>query len=391
MNTNFLRRFREIFILGAVFLTAPFFYFRLYLKKAFLKNKPSKRILIIDNAKIGDLICATPVFRAIKEKYADSYLAVLAVPRVEEILQNNQNINELIIFPLNSSLSFKKTWELFKKIKSEDFNVCINLVPGTLNFILPFLAGIPIRITSANSEMGFFYKKLSFLSNRKLVYQKNSLSVKHYLGLLEFIGVKNSNLTKEVFTDDLSQNKVADFLAQQKIKSSDIIVGLSLSAGNKIKEWGANNFAKLADEIIKKYSFKIVAIGSPADELVLKDFQRLVKENVIITYKDFSLKELPSLIKRFNYFISVDTGPLFIANALGVPVVDIVGPFNYVEQAPYYEKCEIVKPENIDCWPCLHIWSSSVLDCQFGHYQCLKKTTPEMVLRALEALIRRCH
>lgn len=388
MRTNFLRRFREIFILGAVFLAAPFFYFRLYLKKAFLKNKSPKRILIIDNAKIGDLICATPVFRAIKEKYADSYLAVLAVPRVEEILRNNQNINELIIFPLNSSLSFKKTWELFKKIKSEDFGVCVNLVPGTLNFILPFLVGIPIRITSVNSEMGFFYKKLSFLANWRLDYQKNSLSIRHYLDLLGFIGIKNDNLTKEVFTDDLSKNKVTEFLSQQKIDASDIMVGLSLSAGNKIKEWGVVNFAKLADEINRQYGFKIMAIGSPADEPVLKEFQRLAKENVIITYKDFSLKELPSLVKRFNYFISVDTGPLFIANALGVPVVDIVGPFNYVEQAPYYEKCEIVKPDRLSCWPCLHIYSSNITKCPLGHYQCLKITTPERVLLALEKLLK---
>lgn len=375
-------------ILGAVFIAAPFFYMGLYFKKVFFKTGQPKRILIIDNAKIGDLICATPVFRAIKEKYPDSYLVVLAIPRVEEILQNNQRIDKLIIASLNSGLGVKKTLTLFRKIKKENFNACINLVPGTLNFILPFLAGISLRVTSVNDEMGFFYRALSILAGQRLIYKKDVLSVWHYLDLLKFLGIKNNNLAKEVFVDASAQKKAAEFLAERGIIATDVVVGLCLSAGNKIKEWGTENFAKLANEISRCYNFKIMAIGGPADESLLKQFKQQAGENAIITYNDFSLKELPALIKKFNYFISVDTGPLYIANALGVPVVDIIGPCSLLDQPPIYEKCEAVYVDNLECWPCSSVIKTAT-HCRRGDLKCLKEISPELVLRSFSKLMEK--
>ena len=37
------------------------------------------------------------------------------------------------------------------------------------------------------------------------------------------------------------------------------------------------------------------------------------------------LLEMPSVIKRLNLYIAVDSGPIYVAHALGVPVIDIDG------------------------------------------------------------------
>jgi ADP-heptose:LPS heptosyltransferase len=60
---------------------------------------------------------------------------------------------------------------------------------------------------------------------------------------------------------------------------------------------------------------------------------------------DFSLEDLPSLIKRFSFFISGDTGPMHMAHALGVPLIDIIGPVHPDEQAPRDGMSIIVKPK----------------------------------------------
>jgi len=82
-------------------------------------QKNIKSILVIDNAKIGDLVCATPVFRAIKEKYPEVQLAVLVTPRVEEILQNNKRINKIIVNSLNSKKKILDVWHLIKEIRKK--------------------------------------------------------------------------------------------------------------------------------------------------------------------------------------------------------------------------------------------------------------------------------
>lgn len=388
METGFKKSLKNLLILGAVFLLAPFFYLYDFIKKFFRVKTEPKRILIIDNAKIGDLICATPAFRAIKEKFPKAHLAVLAIPRVEEILQNNSRIDELIIVSLNSSKNWREIFKLLGRIKKGNFDVSINLVPGTMNFILPFFAQIPKRITSLPSYSGLFYRALARLCTDRLGFKKDTLSVRHYLDLLKFIGISSDNFIKEVYFDDAAQTKAEMFLSKQGIKKMDTIVGMCLSAGNKIKEWGEENFARLADEIFKRFGFKIIMIGGPKDEEMLKKFAQLAASGVIISYRDFSLREVPALIKRFNYFISVDTGPLYIANALGVPVLDILGPCSMLDQPPVYEKCETVYINDLACWPCSTVIKPAIF-CAKGHLDCLKKISVEMVLASFEKLIKK--
>jgi len=234
--------------------------------------------------------------------------------------------------------------------------------------------------------MGFFHQILSFLSTKRLEFKKNTLSVRHYLDLLKFIKINDDHLTKEVFIDDSAIKKSAEFLSRQRIAPSDVVVGLCLSAGNKIKEWGELNFAKLADEINRQYGFKIIVIGNLSDELLLKRFKQLTGEGVIITYGEFSLKEVPALIKRFNYFISSDTGPLYIANALGVPVLDILGPCNSLDQPPIYERCRVVHVKDLECWPCSSV-IKTITNCRSGDLRCLKRISPELVLRSFGELV----
>lgn len=388
MALSTLKRFlKNGLILGIVLLVAPFFCLAIWLNKHLRGAEKLQNILVIDNAKIGDLICATPVFRVIKERYPMVNLTVLVIPRVEGILRGNKNIDRIIISSLNVNYGIGDAWRLAKTIKNGQFNVCLNLVPGTLNYILPFFCLIPKRITSSSRHHSLFFRCLSLLYTDRINWPDNTLSLKHYLELLKPIGIQSENIKKEVVVSDQAKAKAEDFLRQKGFSNQDVLVGFSLTAGNKIKEWNVENFARLAEMIADRYGYKIIAIGALADRKVLDEFNHLT-ENRFVTTSDFLLDELAGLISRFDYFISVDSGPLYIANALGVPVLNIIGPYNYLEQAPYYEVCEIVKADGVSCWPCLHMYST-ITACPLGHRACLTETTPGLAFDFFEKLIAR--
>ena len=84
---------QTLILLILTFLFSPFLWL-----EGFLKKTDYKKILVIQTAKIGDLVCSTPVFREIKNNYPKSYLSVLIIPRVEGILINNPHIDEIIVF-----------------------------------------------------------------------------------------------------------------------------------------------------------------------------------------------------------------------------------------------------------------------------------------------------
>ena len=55
------------------------------------------RILFIQLGRIGDMILSTPVFRAIKEKYPDAEINVIAGRHNYSVISNNPRINKIII------------------------------------------------------------------------------------------------------------------------------------------------------------------------------------------------------------------------------------------------------------------------------------------------------
>lgn len=72
----------------------------------------------------------------------------------------------------------------------------------------------------------------------------------------------------------------------------------------------------------------------------------------------FTIDELKCAVSMLDLFISVDSGPIYIAEAVGVPTVDIVGPMDEKEQPPISENNIVVVPKRDE--PMLHIMNARV-------------------------------
>jgi ADP-heptose:LPS heptosyltransferase len=146
------------------------------------------------------------------------------------------------------------------------------------------------------------------------------------------MGITSPQDTREVFVSNDAEQKVE--MWRKKIPAQVRIVGISISAGNKIKELGDDKFAHIARTLLAKKDTAIVCIGSPADIPRIKKFIADVGSPLCFDGTGFNLEELPSLMKRFSLYIAVDTGPIYIAHALGIPLIDIIGPVDPTEQPP---------------------------------------------------------
>ena len=91
-----------------------------------------------------------------------------------------------------------------------------------------------------------------------------------------------------------------------------------------------------------------------------------------------SLDELKALIARARLFISGDTGPLYIAEALGVPTIDIVGPVSERDQPPNNPPRHIVIAPPRDA-PAMHALNSRIHDAAEVHRQAAATTVAEVV------------
>jgi len=98
-------------LLKGAFVLAPLLFLR-----GFRANMHTGKILVIPQlTRIGDLVCATPVFSALKEVMPDVHVAVVVAEfaGTKGIIENNPNIDEIIVLSNDEYLEFFGIGKIF--------------------------------------------------------------------------------------------------------------------------------------------------------------------------------------------------------------------------------------------------------------------------------------
>lgn len=322
------------------------------------RNTAQKRVLVIPQlGRIGDIICSTPVFYNIKKKFPDSRLYVLVSRKAIGILKNNPHIDELI---LREDYSF---FSLIRKLQKEKISWSINLSATSQNTCLAVLSFIQHRIKTIVETPPITERLTDWMSNHRLLYKNHTFLPRHHINLLQFMDIKNPELVMEIGLNKTAEVKAEQFINQRKV------VGISISAGNTIKEWGDTNFEELTKRLLKK-GVSVAVIGSRDDKKRIDTFVQSINNSSCFSATDFNLEELPSLIKRLTLYIAVDTGPIYIAHTLKTPLIDIIGPVDPKEQPPKDERSLQVLPRG---------------NVQPSSFVFKRRGTPEQIRKAIES------
>src|SRR5919206_654505 len=86
----------------------------------------AERILVIQFRQIGDVLLSTPVLRALRCHYPQSYIAFLTEPSPGRVLQGNPLLDEVIIRPRHAT--WRQHWHLLRHIRRQRFDLVIDLI-----------------------------------------------------------------------------------------------------------------------------------------------------------------------------------------------------------------------------------------------------------------------
>jgi ADP-heptose:LPS heptosyltransferase len=187
----------------------------------------------------------------------------------------------------------------------------------------------------------------------------------------------------EFYTSDSDREFADQFLSNNAIKKKDFLVGINPAGNWRPKRWPSEYWGILADKLINEYNAKVVITGSPNDAPVAAEIKAQMRGMPLVTCGAFNLKQFAALCKRLNLFISADTGPLHIANAMGVKkIVAIFGPTSSFITGPYPLHNVAVLQKKVGCKvPCY------VSNCK--NYRCMKAISPQDVLEVVRQKLRK--
>ena len=114
------------------------------------------------------------------------------------------------------------------------------------------------------------------------------------------------------------------------ITGSKFKIGISLSAGNKMKTPPISTWNKIF-EILAKFDCEVYIFGVKGDD---KELKNIDTHGVFITsfIDKIALCELPFYTAQMNLYISADSGNYYIADTMKVPTICLMGPCFASEQ-----------------------------------------------------------
>jgi len=301
-----------------------------------------RNILIVrQHNQLGDMLCSVPLFAALRHKFPDAHITLVASPINYEILFSDINpyINEVITYDKSGPRSIRR---FLKKLRKRNYQ--IGIVPSTVSVsrtshIINYLskAKVKVGVKSINGRKN----ETEFLLNIKsdFMWDEQKLhQIERNLDIGRQIGCDlppEDRRIKIVLGED-------EIIFAQKFISANFpdskrpVITFHPGAGKTQNKWSIDNFILLAESMHRAYNCYVLITSGRIDESVTTEMkgklEKLGIESVIL--KDTPVRKVGAVIKMSDLYITNDTGVMHVAEGVDANIVSLFGPTNAYEWAP---------------------------------------------------------
>ncbi|MBI4353639.1 MAG: glycosyltransferase family 9 protein [Candidatus Omnitrophica bacterium] len=354
-------------------------------------------ILIVNPFGIGDVLFTTPLIRALRAAFPNSFLGYLCNRRTERILRHNTHLNRLFVYEKDELIERwrRSPWEgmgqlssLIRHIRRNRFDLAIDLSLGERYSFFLALLGVARRI-------GFNYRNRGRFLNESFSIDgyHDEHVVDYYRRLLRFMGIHLKEVSLELGVSPEDEEWARQWLHARGLdEDTTPLVGIVPAGGvswgvdASFRRWGFEEFAAVGDALVDRYGVRVLLFGEPADATVCRTVARLMTSSTIDASGQTTLGQFVSLLARLRLVICNDGGPLHLAVSQGVPTVSVFGPVDPRVYGPYppSERHVVIYHDELPCRPCYHQFK--LPPCPYER-ACLTTLKPYDVIEACGRLL----
>ncbi len=265
---------------------------------------PPRKILIIRPDRLGDLILSLPVAENLKKNLSETIIHYLVSPHTAPLAPMIDYVDGWLIDGDidGKRLSFSN---LASKIRKTGYDCIIELKPSWRTAAAGFFSGVKMRIGTSRRFYSFFYSYRISVHRKSSGYHQTDLELRHlepfdFKDLITIPGVRltDNGLTRAASLFDLKQKPFAV---------------IHPGSGGSAPNWPLEHYRKLAVLIRENMKYEVVITDRNPG---LQGF-----DDCIDLGGKTDLETLAGVLSRAEIFVSGSTGPLHLADSLGVPCV----------------------------------------------------------------------
>lgn len=339
--------------------------------------EPPRKVAVLRASRIGDFVCATPAFRALRAALPDAEITLITLPMLHALAARLLSVDRVAAFPGFPGLAeqlfdARRTARFLRRMQAKRFDLAVQM-QGTGLYSNVFTLMLGARTTAGFVRPGDPPGRL----DAALPFPERGHEAERVLALTTFLGAPTLASAPE-FPLRTMDHAAAEGLL---LGAEPPLIGVHPTARDSTRRWGLERFAAAAMELRHRHGGTIVVLGEADDRATVDAAFRRNGPPFMNLMGRTSLATLGAVIARLALLVTNDTGPAHIAYALGTPTVTVFGGGDAERYAPPLGGPHRVLLHEVPCRPC------GYAVCPI-HNLCLERVTVEQVLGAAEGWMR---
>lgn len=343
------------------------------------RDRP-RRILCIKLKHIGDVLLTTPAIRAIRRAWPESRIAALVPRGTEEVLLGNPDLDDLLVFDRGGGVTGSlRTVMAVRRYRPD---LVLELGQGDREAVLGWLSGARWRAGYSPKNSGGWRR---VLLNRMIAWNGRQHVIEANLELVRACGIPAEASSPVLVVQPEVRTRMASRLQSGGLRPDQPLVVVHPVSRWLFKAWPGPGCAEVIDHLVRQAKVAVAVTSGPGPSEV--EAARRILTRVAVPVIDLvgqtTLPELAAVLERAQLFVGVDSAPMHMAAALGIPVVALFGPsgeHNWGPSGPGH----VVVTQDLLCRPC---GQDGCLGTKRS--DCLEAISSQAVIRAIESLLPR--
>ncbi|WP_348266584.1 glycosyltransferase family 9 protein [Edaphobacter paludis] len=267
---------------------------------------------------LGTAIHATPLIRALRHAVPQCRIVVAASGFARDVFRNNPGIDRLIETPtplkdLNGSVMTLRRELPFGETAFATLTSTGN--ERTRIAMQALLSGASIRV-------GFTV--VPKLYRKPLIFDRTSSQIANNLRIVQALGHTSVHFEPEIFYRQEDLAFARETLARAGVQSGQpVAVFITQTSVTQRKSWRSERFKAAAEFLMTRYGAHILFVGTAAEAAAIDELRGSLSAPTTSVAGRTTVLQLAALMSLVTVGLTLDTGPMHLGRAVGLPMVII--------------------------------------------------------------------
>lgn len=291
--------------------------------------RPQRILIVRQHNQMGDMVCATPSLRAIKETFPAAELALVTSPVNVEVVRHNPHLGRVFVFDRKSwrrpgeFLGFVRT---LRNYRADLAFVLCSVSWSVTSAGIALASGARHVVGAASLPFGLDISRHAFSLEMPSTPTLDRHAVDHSLAPLEAVGITTADRTTVVVPASAEKERARSIATDLGLAPG--FWALHPGAGKEQNLWPADRFAEIARRAVAA-GRQVLILHGPADAGPLAAMQESLGDlaaGPIRVAPSCPVGVGAALLQLADRFLCNDTGVMHMAGAVRAPTLALFGP-----------------------------------------------------------------